>query len=115
MKNQLCVSSYSLRQCLGPIADAMLRLSLNVLNRRSPATLDWAAILPRIACPALLIIGDPSLGASVTQDSAAALQALIPQLRIAHIADASHNIRRDQFERYMQVVRAFLRETARGS
>jgi pimeloyl-ACP methyl ester carboxylesterase len=100
---------------LGPIADAMLRLSPTVLNRRSPATFDWAPIFSRITCPALLITGDPSCGASLTEESAASLRALIPQLRIAHIPDAGHNIHLDQFERYMQVVRAFLKEAAASS
>ena len=52
----------------------------------------------------------PAQGAIVTEESAAALQALVPQLRIAHIPQAGHNIRRDQFDRYMEVVRASLAE-----
>jgi hypothetical protein len=31
---------------------------------------------------------------------------------VARIAGAGHSIRRDQFERYMEVVRAFLAEVA---
>jgi N-formylmaleamate deformylase len=96
---------------LGPWADAKLRLSPNVLgafNASTAATVDWPAVLRRITCPALLITADPALGAIVTQESAAALQALVPHLRIAHIPQAGHNIRRDQFDRYMEVVRAFL-------
>lgn len=97
---------------LGPWADSKHRLSLNVLNRESPAALDWPAIMRRITCPALLIIGDPQRGAIVTEGSAAALKALVPQLSIAPIADAGHSIRRDQFERYVTVVRAFLAEAS---
>jgi pimeloyl-ACP methyl ester carboxylesterase len=100
---------------LGPWADAKLRFSPNVLsifNPSTPTTLDWPAVLRRIACPALLIAADPARGAIVTEESAAALQALVPQLRIAHIPQAGHNIRRDQFDRYMEVVRAFLAEWA---
>ena len=100
---------------LGPRADAKLRFSPNVLsifNPRTAATFDWPAVLRRITCPALLITADPAQGAIVTEESAAALQALVPQLRIAHIPQAGHNIRRDQFDRYMEVVRAFLAEWA---
>jgi N-formylmaleamate deformylase len=56
----------------------------------------------------LLITGDPERGAIVTDESAAALQALLPQLEVAHIPEAGHNIRRDQFARYVDVIRIFL-------
>jgi N-formylmaleamate deformylase len=95
---------------LGPWADSKLRLSLNVLNRSDAAPVDWAAILPQITCPALLITADPTQGAIITEESAAALKAQVPQLRIAHVPEAGHSIRRDQFDRYTEVVRAFLGE-----
>jgi pimeloyl-ACP methyl ester carboxylesterase len=95
---------------LGPWADSKLRLSLNVLNRTDAAPVDWPAILPRITCPALLITADPERGAMVTEEGAAELRALVPQLRVAHIPNAGHNIRRDQFDRYMEVVHGFLSE-----
>jgi hypothetical protein len=55
-----------------------------------------------------LITGDPQRGAIVTDESAAMLEALVPHLQIAHIPGAGHSIRRDQFGRYMEVVRGFL-------
>jgi pimeloyl-ACP methyl ester carboxylesterase len=73
---------------------------------------DWPATVQRIVCPALLITADPEQGAIVTDESAAALQTLLPQVRVAHIPGAGHNIRREQFARYLEVVRAFLAETA---
>ena len=100
---------------LEPWADSKLRLSINVANVFSgnrAATIDWPALLGRITCPALLIMADPARGGIVTPESAAALQALVPQLRIAHIPGAGHNIRREQFARFMEVVRAFLSESA---
>ena len=100
---------------LGPWAAAKLRFSpsvLSIFNPRTAAAIDWPATLRRITCPALLITADPAQGAIVTEESAAALQALVPQLRIAHIPGAGHNIRRDQFDRYMEVVRAFLTQWA---
>ena len=99
---------------LGPWADSKLRLSLNVLSSGPTASVDWPATLRRISCPALLITADPTRGAIVADADAAALQALVPQLRVAHIADAGHSIRRDQFDRYLQVVRGFLSETYRA-
>ena len=100
---------------LGPWADSKLRLSLSVLQRGAAPVAEWPALMRGITCPALLITADPTRGAIVTEPDAAALQALVPQLRVAHIADAGHSIRRDQFDRYMQVVRGFLSEAYRAS
>ena len=100
---------------LGPWADAKLRFSFNALERFSPGSVDWPTILRRITCPALLITADPALEAMVSEEDAAALKALIPQLRVAHIAGAGHNIRREQADRYMDIVRSFLSKvTAAG-
>lgn len=95
---------------LGPWADAKLRFSFNALNRLGSAAVDWQATLRRITCPTLLITADPEQGAIVTEESAREIQALVLQLRIVHIPGAGHNIRREQFDRYMEVVRSFLAE-----
>ena len=78
---------------LGPWADSKLRLSFNVLSPNSALPDDWPALLGHITCPALLITGDPAQGAIVSAEGAAALQALVPQLRVAHIPQAGHSIR----------------------
>jgi pimeloyl-ACP methyl ester carboxylesterase len=56
----------------------------------------------------LLITGDPVRGALVTPENVQTLQQFIPHLQIAHIPDAGHSIRRDQFDRYLAAVRDFL-------
>jgi len=96
---------------LGPWADSKLRLSFNVLSRGKSAPVDWPATVQRITCPTLLITADPDKGAIVTPEAAAALQALLPQTRVAHVAGAGHNIRREQFARYMDLVESFLADT----
>jgi N-formylmaleamate deformylase len=96
---------------LGPWADSKLRFSFNILTADEPAAVDWPATVRRITCPALLITADPALGALVTPESATDLQALAPQMRIAHIAGAGHSIHREQFARYIEVVRTFLAES----
>lgn len=96
---------------LGPWADSKLRLSPRVLEPRESAPVDWPATLKAIRCPALLITGDPSRGAIITDESAASLQSFVPQLRVAHIVDAGHSIRRDQFAPYLEAIRTFLHET----
>jgi pimeloyl-ACP methyl ester carboxylesterase len=96
---------------LEPWGDAKQRFSPNVLSvfdEDNAAGVDWPVVLSRITCPALLIIGDPERGAIVTDESAAALEALVPHLQVAHVPEAGHNIRRDQFTRYLDVVQTFL-------
>ncbi len=96
---------------LGPWADAKQRFSCNlILGFDTPpaAGVDWPATLGRISSPALLITGAPALGAIVAEEDARALGALVPRLRVAHVPAAGHNIRRDQFDRYLEVVTAFL-------
>ena len=96
---------------LRPWADAKLRFNVNALNRSDAADIDWPATLRRITCPALLITAEPERGGLVTEEGAAALRELVPQLRVAHVPEAGHNIRRDQFDRYLAIVRDFLAET----
>lgn len=95
---------------LGLWADSKLLLSPNVLNSSEAAVVDWPTILRGITCPALLIMADPERGAMITDEAAKELQTMVSQLRLAHVAEAGHSIHRDQFERYMEVVRAFLDE-----
>jgi pimeloyl-ACP methyl ester carboxylesterase len=89
-------------------ANSKLRLSFNVLNRNTNPPSDNSAALRAIKCPALLITGDQARGAIVDSEEAEALQSLLPQVQVAHIADAGHSIRRDQRARYLEVVRDFL-------
>ena len=98
---------------LGPWADSKVRLSFYVLNRGNVAPIDWPAMVQQITCPTLLITADPALGAIVTDAGAAALQQLVPQTQVAHIPGAGHSIRREQFDRYMAVIRTFLAEHVR--
>jgi len=95
---------------LGPWADAKLRFNLRALNRLGATVANWEEILSRITCPALLITADPDRGAMVSAEDAERIKQLIPQLQIAHIPGAGHNIRREQPAPYMVVVQTFLSE-----
>jgi N-formylmaleamate deformylase len=96
---------------LGPWADAKLRFSLNVLRRGKSATVNWPATVQRIACPTLLITADVEKGAIVPPEAATVFLELVPQAQVVHIAGAGHSIRREQFERYMEVIKTFLADT----
>ena len=98
---------------LEPWADSKLRFHPQVLRIFGPnpaAGVDWKSLLAKITCPVLLITADPALGSIVSAESAKALQALLPQVKLAHLPGAGHNIRREQFEPYLAAVRTFLAE-----
>lgn len=100
---------------LQPWADAKARMAPGVVSLLDPSpapSLDWPRLLGQIACPALLITGDPALGAIATPVDVAHLQTVIPGLHLAHIPGAGHNIRREQPGRYLAAVRAFLPSTS---
>lgn len=100
---------------LSAVADAKRQVNpaaFAVYALSTAAKVDWPAVVRRITCPVLLIRSDPEQGGIVTAEHAAELQTLAPQARVAHVPDAGHSIRRDQFARYVDAVRAFLAEPA---
>ena len=58
----------------------------------------------------LLIIGDREKGAIVSTEVAEELSGEMLNLKVVHLADASHDIRRERFGGYMQALREFLGE-----
>jgi N-formylmaleamate deformylase len=93
---------------LGPWVQAKQQVSLNVLQTVAGLRPDWRAIATRMACPTLLITGDPSLGALVTSEVAAEVSRLCPQIKVSHVGGAGHSIRRERFASYMAAVTGFL-------
>ena len=93
---------------LGPWADAKLRLHPRAATFDPTIGIAWQELLPRITCPALLITADLDRGAMVSPERAAEMHRQLSQLQIAHIPGAGHNIRREQFDRFLEVVRSFL-------
>ena len=65
-------------------------------------------ILGKIKVPILLIIGDRDLGSIVSQETAHEISKTVPNLKVAHLAGANHDIRRAKFDAYIQNLRAFL-------
>jgi N-formylmaleamate deformylase len=96
----------------GPWAEAKLQVSMNALQVLTGLRPDWRETAARIACPTLLVTGDPERGALVTPEVAAELSEVCPHLQVAHIAGAGHNIRRERFELYVDAVTSFLKERA---
>ena len=98
----------------GPWADSKLQVNLNVLKALALPRTPWQDVVRRITCPVLLITADPALGAIVTPEVAREAAALCRNVKVAHIPGAGHNIRREQFEQYVDVVTAFLAEVQAG-
>jgi pimeloyl-ACP methyl ester carboxylesterase len=97
-------------------SDAELTPWIEAKRLVSPRTVDivaepgspWYAEIERVACPILLITGDPAAGALVTPEFAAELAGRWSAGQVAHIPGAGHSIRREGFEPYMAALRAFL-------
>jgi len=68
----------------------------------------WQSIVPAIACPTLLLYGDPALGGIVDATVAHEAGAANRFVRTQHVAGAGHNIRREQNDMFLAAVRAFL-------
>jgi pimeloyl-ACP methyl ester carboxylesterase len=99
---------------LGPWADAKLQVSPRFAEapRTFPERPDFRELLPKVRAPVLLITSDPELGGIVTPEVAEEAQRLLPSMRVVRLSGAGHNVRREQFARYLEVVRAFLKEHA---
>ena len=92
--------------------ESKLSFSLNYYNGLESLAVEWPSLLQAIRCPALLLTGDPQLGALVTPSQAAELERWLPQVHIAYIAGAGHSIRRDQFQRYLAALEPFLAQVS---
>ena len=72
----------------------------------------WWEVVGQITCPTLLITADVAVGAIVDQATADQATALNPQIEVAYIPGAGHNIRRENFDAYVTAVKAFLARLA---
>jgi N-formylmaleamate deformylase len=69
----------------------------------------WRDVARAIDCPTLLITADVEKGAIISADTAHQAEVLNSRIRVAHIPGAGHNIRREQYAGYMQILREFLK------
>jgi N-formylmaleamate deformylase len=72
-------------------------------------SIDLPNLFKRITCPALFISAEVEHGAASNEKDIAQLKAYIPHLQVTHIAGAGHNIRRDQFLKYLESAQNFLK------
>jgi N-formylmaleamate deformylase len=92
-----------------PWVDAKLHVSDEFMDDLTGRPMDdWRELIGRVRCPLLLITADPERGAIVAPEAAQEAQQLLPSLQVERIGGAGHNIRREQFDRFLDVVRSFL-------
>jgi pimeloyl-ACP methyl ester carboxylesterase len=80
----------------------------DILSILSLAGTDWPEKVPLLTCPTLIVTADPEKGGIVTPAIAARVQGLNPRCTVAHIPGTGHHIRFEDYETYIQKVRAFL-------
>ncbi|MCB8935940.1 MAG: alpha/beta hydrolase [Candidatus Promineofilum sp.] len=88
-------------------AESKLQVDRNIQTigtNRKP----WRDYVAALAVPTLLLTADPTRGAIVTPAMAEEAASLTDVLQVAAVADAGHNIRRENYPAYMRAVRAFL-------
>lgn len=89
-------------------AEAKRQTDPRIANGITGQGIRWQDVARRISCSALLIMADPALNALVTPNEADEAMRLCPTLRATVISGAGHNIRREQFDTFVRVVRDYL-------
>ncbi len=98
----------------GPWADSKRQLNLRVFESSPAPRTPWQDVVRKITCPVLLITADLEKGALVTPEGAQEAAGLWREGQVAHIDGAGHSVRREQFEKYMAAVAAFLEKSRVG-
>ncbi len=101
------------REEIAPWASSKAQFALVTFDTGLMKLADWRPIVHAIHVPTLLISGDNARGAIITPEIADEAKSLWgSDLRFERIADAGHNVRRDQPKVYFGIVTAFLKEYA---
>ena len=95
---------------LGPWADSKIQVSPLAMQTFARSGPTWQDTATRIECPVLLLRADPDKGAIVTSATATKAARMLRNGCVVHIPGAGHSIRREQFNAYIEAVRAFLDE-----
>lgn len=98
---------------LEPWVNSKHRYSLNIAALVHPediSSIDLPHLFQQINCSTMFISADAEKGAASSKADISELEKILPQMKATHVTDAGHNIRREQFARYMEVVQEFLAE-----
>ncbi len=89
-------------------ADAKMQVSPNVMGVWQAEPVALEEIVPKIACPTLLMWGDVGMGAIQDEQTARQMHDTNPKIEMVHIPGAGHDIHRDKFDVFLQTVKDFL-------
>lgn len=95
-----------------PWARAHLLTRPEVVNYITEPTPDWREAAAKISCPALLVVADVARGAIVGEAEMEAARARMARLRVARVPSAGHNIRRENWDGFIDAIKEFLKELA---
>ncbi len=86
------------------------QVNLNALQFITHTQANWRDLIPKITTPTLLLTAELELDALLEPEVAQEIVDTQPNVTWVHIAQAGHSIRREQFEKYVEVVSTFLAE-----
>jgi N-formylmaleamate deformylase len=97
---------------LRPWAVSKQQFDPNFLDAKDNNERNWPEVVEYLNVPTLLITAGPEKWAIVSEKTSARLAEQYDNIRVAHIENSGHSIRRDNFSAYMAAVRSFLQELA---
>ena len=77
-------------------------------NAMPTFAIPWQDVVSRLQAPTLIVHGEAALGSLISPELAEEARALNSRVTSIEVAGAGHNTRRETFEGYMSVVKAFL-------
>jgi N-formylmaleamate deformylase len=92
---------------LAPWAEAKVEFNLEFFQYLAIVA-PWRELLPHIACPILLVTGDPESHAIVTPEIAQQATRLWQNGEVVQVPGAGHSIHRDRYDETMAPIQAFL-------
>lgn len=92
----------------GPFAQAKLQVSPQVTEYDLEPSKPWWEIVPALQCPVLLLTGDAEGQVAITPEIAQEVKALNTNIQLVRLSGTGHNVRREAFDQYLQLVREFL-------
>jgi pimeloyl-ACP methyl ester carboxylesterase len=99
---------------LRPWAESKKQFDYNFLQREHGNPFQgWKEVFQAIRCPTLLITANPTKGAIVKPETAQMVHSVNSNIKVVRIPGAGHNIRRENYPKYLKAVRAFLKEQTR--
>ena len=85
-------------------------MSENVISEllKGDTTYDSRSVFPKISCPVLVVLGDPTLGGVVELSSRDILASLLPKSKILEWTGVGHGVHSDKPEKFLSEIKSFL-------